>query len=207
MIESRFSLGVVILGAGRSARMGRPKLLLPWGKTSVLGHLLDQWRGVGADQIMVVHASQDRVILQELDRLAVPPANRVTNPNVERGMFSSIVCAAQSSDWKVSLTHWAIVLGDQPHLRRDTLLSLASFARERRQQVCQPQRNGRHCHPVALPRDIFKQLGQSSATTLKEFLRTQHVASFECNDPGLDLDIDRPDDYERALALAGLIAC
>jgi len=40
--ERSFAVGVVILAAGRSARMGRPKLLLPWGGTSVLGHLLAQ---------------------------------------------------------------------------------------------------------------------------------------------------------------------
>ena len=36
-------VGVVILAAGRSRRMGKPKLLLPWGETSVLGHLIRQW--------------------------------------------------------------------------------------------------------------------------------------------------------------------
>ena len=46
--ERSFSVGVVILAAGRSARMGRPKLLLPWGETSVLGHLIKQWQALGA---------------------------------------------------------------------------------------------------------------------------------------------------------------
>ncbi|MGH7953692.1 MAG: NTP transferase domain-containing protein, partial [Limisphaerales bacterium] len=32
-------LAAIILGAGASARMGRPKLLLPWGGTTVVGHL------------------------------------------------------------------------------------------------------------------------------------------------------------------------
>ncbi|HRY59690.1 MAG: NTP transferase domain-containing protein [Verrucomicrobia bacterium] len=42
------ALGVVLLAAGRSARMGKPKLLLPWGDTSVLGHLIRQWQSLGA---------------------------------------------------------------------------------------------------------------------------------------------------------------
>jgi molybdenum cofactor cytidylyltransferase len=45
------ALGAVILAAGRSTRMGQPKLLLPWGKTSVLGHLIGQWQSAGAGQI------------------------------------------------------------------------------------------------------------------------------------------------------------
>ena len=48
------AFGVVILGAGASTRMGRPKLLLPWGDTSIIGHLLGQWRGLGARPIAVV---------------------------------------------------------------------------------------------------------------------------------------------------------
>ena len=40
-------LGVVILGAGASARMGEPKLLLPWRGTTVIGHLISQWRELG----------------------------------------------------------------------------------------------------------------------------------------------------------------
>ena len=39
--------GVIILAAGASSRMGRPKMLLPWGATSVLGHLIGQWQTLG----------------------------------------------------------------------------------------------------------------------------------------------------------------
>src|SRR5438874_1514761 len=39
--------GVIILAAGRSRRMGRPKMLLPWGNTTVLGHLVAQWQALG----------------------------------------------------------------------------------------------------------------------------------------------------------------
>ena len=43
--------GVIILGAGASSRMGRPKLLLPWRGTTVIGHIIYQWRELGAAQI------------------------------------------------------------------------------------------------------------------------------------------------------------
>src|SRR3989442_11142538 len=63
------SFGVIILAAGASSRMGQPKLLLPWGNTSILGHLIAQWRGVGAEQIAVVTAARAEGIDQELRRL------------------------------------------------------------------------------------------------------------------------------------------
>ncbi len=194
-------LGTVILAAGRSTRMGRPKLLLPWGPTSVLGHLLVQWQGLGAAQIAVVLGTGDVGMERELNRLGVASENRIVNEAPERGMFSSIQCAARWSGWSQALTHWAIVLGDQPHLRAATLLSLVRFAAAWSESVCQPARNGRLRHPVVMPRKVFGQLREAKAADLREFLASQEVAGCESDDPGLELDIDRPEDYRRALDL------
>jgi molybdenum cofactor cytidylyltransferase len=195
---------VIILAAGRSARMGKPKLLLPWGETSVLGHLIEEWRALHAKQIAVACAPVDQAIQAELDRLGFEEKNQVINPAPERGMFSSIQCAAQWPGWQAGLTHWAIVLGDQPHLQRQTLRQVLDFSAAQPGSVCQPSRHGHGRHPVLLPQAVFRQVAGSTAATLKEFLgvRPRPVALCELNDPGLDLDIDRPEDYRKALELA-----
>jgi molybdenum cofactor cytidylyltransferase len=195
---------VIILAAGRSARMGKPKLLLPWGDTSVLGHLIEEWRALHAKQIAVVCAPVDQAIQAELDRLGFEEKNQVINPAPERGMFSSIQCAAQWPGWQAGLTHWAIVLGDQPHLQRQTLRQVLDFSAAQPGSVCQPSRHGHGRHPALLPQAVFRQVAGSTAATLKEFLgvRPRPVALCELNDPGLDLDIDRPEDYRKALELA-----
>jgi CTP:molybdopterin cytidylyltransferase MocA len=56
---------------------------------------------------------------------------------------------------------------------------------------------------VLLPKAVFQQVAATTAATLKEFLAAEatQVALCELDDPGLDLDIDRPEDYERALLL------
>jgi molybdenum cofactor cytidylyltransferase len=195
--------GVVILAAGASSRMGQPKLLLPWGRTSVLGHLVGQWKASRAGQIAAVWAAGDQAVGAELDRLDFPGANRVVNPAPERGMFSSIQCAARWSGWHAELTNWAIVLGDQPHLRPDTLRALLGFAGAHSNQVCQPSRRGRPRHPVVVPKTGFVTLKDSRAATLKEFLQAlpSGAALCELDDPGLDFDVDTPADYEQALRL------
>jgi molybdenum cofactor cytidylyltransferase len=197
-VEPHFIPGVVILGAGRSRRMGRPKLLLPWGRTSVLGHLLWQWRGLGATQVAVVHNPRDAVMRAELARLGVAEEATIPNPDPERGMFSSIQCASGWAGWAPGLTHWAIALGDQPHLRLETLRGLMTFASGREHQICQPAFQGRRCHPVVLPRSLFSELKASTATDLRAFLAGRSVALCELDDPGLTLDLDRPEDYEKA---------
>ncbi len=199
-----FFVGVVILAAGRSARMGKPKLLLPWGETSVLGHLVQEWQCLRAKQIAVVCAPANQPIQAELDRLGFPAQDRITNPAPEQGMFSSIRCAAQWRGWQQGLTHWAIVLGDQPHLRRETLRRVLDFSAAHPTRVCQPARHGHGRHPVLLPKPVFRRIAGSMAATFKEFLAAKlgHVALCELGDPGLDLDIDRPEDYEKAMRLA-----
>ena len=194
-------IGVIILGAGASSRMGRPKLLLPWGKTTIIGHLIEQWQALGAAQIAVVCRAGDGEMTTELNRLNFPAQDRIENPQPERGMFSSIVCAANWDGWKPGLKAWAIALGDQPHLRLNTLRALAAFQREHPRAVCQPVYDGHTRHPVWLPHRAFNELKDSAAATLKEFLKRTSCRLVECpiEDSGLALDLDRREDYEKAI--------
>jgi molybdenum cofactor cytidylyltransferase len=196
-------LGVVLLAAGSSRRMERPKLLLPWGGTSIAGHQIRVWDGLGARQIAIVCAAGDKAMQAELDRINSPAGNRILNHAPQNGMFSSIRCAARWAGWTTGLTHWAITLGDQPHLRLETLQALLACAATQPGKVCQPRRHGHFRHPVLVPKTVFLQLGTTTAATLKDFLETlpENVVGCDVNDPGLDQDIDTPADYEKALAL------
>jgi molybdenum cofactor cytidylyltransferase len=193
-------LGAIILAAGNASRMGRPKMLLPWGDTTILGHLIAVWSGLLAGQIIVVHSAMDA----ELDRLQFPIQNRITNPHPDRGMFSSIQCAACWTGWHESLTHWVIVLGDQPHLRLETLKGMIDFTAHQPGKICQPSSGGHAKHPVFLSRTAFNELTKSTHKTLKEFLQSKaaDVRLAEMNDPGLNFDIDSPEDYEKTLRSA-----
>ena len=195
------TLGVVILGAGASSRMGRPKLLLPWNGTTVIGHLLEQWYQLGAAQIGVVLRPQDALLAAELDRLDFPRAGRIENPQPERGMFSSILCAAAWPGWKKEIAAWVLTLGDQPHLRLETLRQLLEFHSANADAICQPEFGGHARHPVLLPQRAFEELKASQAETLKTFLKQTRIRSARCfvDDPGLALDLDTPEDYQRAL--------
>jgi molybdenum cofactor cytidylyltransferase len=197
-------LAVVILAAGASARMGRPKLVLPWGTSTILGHLLMRWRSLAAAQIACVCAPDNAQLDAELDRLEWPASLRIINPAPERGMFSSVQCAAHWTGWQPGLTHWAIALGDQPLVRIETMRQLLEFAIRHPAAVCQPGRHGRGRHPVILPAATFAQLQSCAAADLKEFLvmGSWPLARFESDDTGLDSDLDEPGDYDRALAQA-----
>lgn len=191
--------GVVILGAGASARMGRPKLLLPWRGTTVIGRLISQWRELNAAQIAIVLRPGDVALAAELDRLNVPTQDRIENSRPERGMFSSIICSANWAGWREEISHWAIVLGDQPHLQTETLQALLECSTREPEAVCQPALGGHAGHPVILPWNAFTALKNPPAETLKDFLKLMAFRSvqYPVTDGGLLLDLDTPEDYKR----------
>jgi molybdenum cofactor cytidylyltransferase len=247
-----FAFAAVILAAGRSRRMGRPKMLLPWGETTVLGHLIRQWGEMAATQITVVCAADDEALQNEFGRHAAtawsraaeperglsspqqftnvehrsdlcsalsdlaadkkvrvprnpfPPTVRIANPNPDAGMFSSIQCAAHWTGWDQNLTHWAVVLGDQPHLGAPLLQTLLDFARANPDRICLPSQAGHRRHPVFLPKRFWTELGDSTAPDFRAFLDIHADQTVTClmSDPALGLDMDRPEDYEAARKLA-----
>jgi molybdenum cofactor cytidylyltransferase len=202
--QPNLALAVVLLAAGRSVRMGQPKLLLPWGSTTILGHLIQQWESLDAARIAVVCAADDTAITKELDRLEFPEKFRIYNPVPELGMFSSIQCAAAWKGWDgEKLSHWAIALGDQPHLRAETLLALVEFTAKHSDKICLPRHGGHRRHPVLVPKYCWRQLADSPARDLKQFLdsHADEIAICDLEDAGLELDIDRPEDYEKAVRL------
>lgn len=186
----------VILAAGASVRMGRPKLLLPWGKTTILAHVIDQWRGLGAAQIGAVIGTNSvlEVHLRGVDR--------IVNPHPEEGMFSSIRRAATWSGWAAEISHFAIAPGDQPQIGIETLRAAIDFAAANPEYSCQPSRNGRPRHPVLMPKSLFSELARADEASLKEFLQARESRRrlVELDDPGLDVDVDTPEDYARLIA-------
>jgi molybdenum cofactor cytidylyltransferase len=202
MVGKRFKLIAVLLAAGASSRMGRPKMLLPWGNKTILSHSIQAWSRL-ADDTSVIYSSADHPIQAELDRLHVLPRSRIPNPDSSRGMFSSIQTAARWTGWPENVTHWAIILGDQPHVSVATLRRLVQFAQEFPEFVCQPGREGKERHPVVIPREFFLALRNCEEATLKDFLNARAASRrfLEIDDPALELDLDRPEDYERALRL------
>ena len=196
------AIGVTILGAGASVRMGRPKLLMPWRETTVIGQIIFTWRELRAAQIVVVMRPDDAMLSAELDRLGFPEGNRILNPRPDQGMFSSVLCAANWPGWQKEIAAWAIVLGDQPHLNQQGLQKLVAFEAQHLDKISQPAVGGRIGHPVILSQMAFDELKRTKAATLKEFLklRTASCVQFEMADPGVLLDMDTPEDYIRLAA-------
>jgi len=194
------SVLLAILAAGESQRMGRPKLCLPWGRSTILGHILDQWRAAGARSLVVVHAPGENPVARELDRLGVSPTERAATVAPERGMMGSVVTAARLALRDPFPTHLVVALGDQPQLRAETLRELLVACETAPGKMVRMLFEGKPGHPLALPVSVLADLSTTSSETLRDFLRLKEmpVCDLTSGDSGVLLDLDTPDDYARA---------
>jgi molybdenum cofactor cytidylyltransferase len=195
--EARFAFGVLILGAGASTRMGRCKLLLPWGDKTILTHLLDQWRSTGAAQIAPVIDPSNQTLQEALAYAGFANSDWIENPSPQLGMFSSLQEASRWSGWLPTLTHFAICLGDQPHIQISTLHLLLDAARKNPTRICQPALHGRAGHPIVLPANNFRELAQRNVPNLRAYVRIHEALRLRMpvEDPGVSEDLNTPEDY------------
>ena len=197
--KTRPAFGVVILAAGASTRMGRCKLLLPWGERTVLTHLLDQWRSAGAVQIAPVIDPSNELLRKALAHAGFSPSDWIENPSPQLGMFSSLQAASRWPGWISTLTHWVISLGDQPHIQISTLRGLLDATRKNPARICQPALHGRAAHPIILPANNFRELAQRDIPNLRAYVRMHEPFRLRVpvKDPGVFENLNTPDDYAR----------
>jgi len=88
-VEDR-KIAMIILAAGESKRLGAIKQNLPWKKTTLLGHAIEQGLSSIAEAVFVVLGSNAETIINEIDQTKI---TIVKNSNWQKGMGTSIACA------------------------------------------------------------------------------------------------------------------
>ncbi len=120
-MDERFSCALLLLAAGASRRMGRPKQLLPIGNQPLLRRVVEGSIAFGAIPTIVVLGSHADEIKPSLVGL---PVHVVVNDGWEEGMGSSIRVGMEAVLKLAPETAGIIIaLGDQPdfsatHLQR-----------------------------------------------------------------------------------------
>jgi molybdenum cofactor cytidylyltransferase len=192
----------VILAAGASSRMGRPKALLPAGphhppfvvvlaSTLILG---------GADDVLIVASAET---LQPI-RLAIDVAGLTTrfgiNPDPARGQLSSVIVGLNILDHP-GVRAMLMAPVDLPLVSANTVRAVLEAYRRTGAPVVRPARSGQHGHPVLFDRSLFDELREADQQKGARAVVHKHAAraiDVETADEGAFLDIDTPEDYERA---------
>jgi molybdenum cofactor cytidylyltransferase len=146
----RFVAGLV-LAAGSSSRLGRPKQLLPYGEATLLDHTVATARTCRFDQLIVAIGGAGSDVLDQVD---LSGADVVVNDAYGDGCSSSIAAAmgvlAAEADVLV------LLLGDQPGMTCDTVAALLAGRDGAALAVCRYE-DGLG-HPFAFSRDLFATL-------------------------------------------------
>lgn len=191
----------VILAAGQSSRMGRPKALLPaGGGDTFVSALIRTLTAGGTADVLVVTRPGDAALDREIARAAVAAVSRVrrieNSSALHGGQLSSIVAAlaAVGDDVRAVL----IVPVDMPLVRPSTVRRLIDMFGSTQAAVLRAVRGGRHGHPVLFSRTVFDELQRADpAVGARAVVRAHGAVDVEVEDPGVLEDVDTAEDYER----------
>ena len=109
----------LVLAAGGSSRLGRPKQLLPFGTATLLDHTVQTARTCGFDQLIVAIGGAADEVRRRVDLSGV---DVVVNEAYGAGCSSSIAAAMGALDPGADLL--VLLLGDQPGITSDTVAAL-----------------------------------------------------------------------------------
>lgn len=187
----------IVLAAGLSSRMGTQKLLLPFGKKTVISHIVDRLLSSKADKIYVVVGHQAEQIEKELSDKQV---SIVSNPDYETGMLSSVRAGLRAlpSDCTAIL----VILGDQPSIMPQIVDELIESYSLTGKKIIIPVYNGKRGHPILFSASYKNEiLTCYDEVGLRGILKSHEsdILEIDVSDSSIVIDMDYPVDYKRIL--------
>jgi molybdenum cofactor cytidylyltransferase len=189
----------VVLAAGASSRMGRPKANLPLedGDT-FLSRIVKTFRRAGIEDVVVVVGFDADSIVETFARTG-EVARLIENPDPASGQASSLVRGLNAID-RPGVAAALVTLVDVPLVSVETVRAVVDRYRQTRAPVVRPVRGDEHGHPVIIDRTLFDLIRQADPKAgAKPVLRAHASAEgdVEVADDGAFLDIDTNEDYLR----------
>ena len=199
-------LAAIILAAGDSTRMGRPKALLPdpTGRPFV-ARVVRAFLAAHISDVVIVTGSQHAAIVDAIaaDRPSVVPV-LVTNPQPSLGQLSSLWIGLDVAA-KPDINGVLVTPVDIPMVRPSTIRKVIEAWERTRAPIVRPAVGERHGHPVLFDRSVFDALRHAPLT--EGARRVVHaygdrVMNVMVDDEGCLIDIDTPADYEAVIKKA-----
>lgn len=149
------STAAIVLAAGGSKRLGRPKQLEPWGDTNLLGHVVRTTASFPVDEVWVVLGHDSERILAETD---LGDAGVVENPEWDEGIASSIRVGLDALTRLSRCDRALIVIGDQPDVSGDVVAALLDSHKSAGKPVTIPKYRYSWGNPVVVDRSLWPRL-------------------------------------------------
>jgi molybdenum cofactor cytidylyltransferase len=187
-------ISAIILAAGESKRMGRPKMLLPWGNGTVLTHVISVFQKARLEDILVVTGG-GREQVEEL--LSHHNVRMVYNKE-----FAAAEMLASIQYGMRALTHQTqaalIGLGDQPQVKERSVRMVCEAFVETGSSIVVPSYRMRRGHPWLVARTHWDELlKMNPPQSPRDFLNAHRaeIHYVDVDDPTILADLDTPEDY------------
>ncbi len=187
----------VILAAGESRRMGKPKLLLPFGEKSIIETIIEGVLGSRVKNVLAVLGSERKRIENKIKGFSV---KIVYNPDFRSGMLSSVQCGFRTvpQDCRAVL----IVLSDQPGIKSEVIDKLVDAYFKSGRGIVLPVYQGERGHPVLIDmkyRQEVENLSPGIGLRGVVYSHPEDVIEVNVDTPSILMDIDNQADYSREL--------
>ena len=184
---------VIILAAGKSERMGKQKLLLPLGQTTVLEQTVDTFLDSEVSEVVVVLGHHAEEIAKLLANRMVTIA---VNSRYREGLSSSIIAGLELINDKAQGV--MLALADQPFVDSQTINLLVEAFGRYQKGITIPVYQGRRGHPI-----IFATKYREELLRLKGDIGGREIIERHSDDiwevavscKGICIDIDTEDIY------------
>jgi molybdenum cofactor cytidylyltransferase len=191
-------LSAILLAAGQSKRMGKPKQLMPLGKHTLLEQAVDNLlnSSVGETIVVVGHKAEE---ITEI--IAKKPVKIVLNPDYQQGMSTSIIAGLIMVDPRSRAV--MLALGDQPLVASRTINQLIEAFKKNKKGIAVPTYQGRRGHPIIFDikykSELFKLKGDIGG---REIIRDHpdDVLKVAVDSESVVSDIDTQEDYKANLS-------
>ena len=194
-------IGAIVPAAGRSQRMGRPKLVLPIEGEPLLGRVVKALLKGGVDRVVVVGPPRDSEEGPAVATLAQTAGALVVTPIVRPAeMRDSIEIGLETLALPTAPMHVVLTPGDAAGITPAVVERLLGESARHPEKIAVPRCGARRGHPVVLPWIIAAQIpslprGQGVDALLARFQGV--VVEVPVDDARVADDIDTPDDYRK----------
>ena len=186
----------IVLAAGESKRMGQPKMLMPWGKSTVIQTVISTLQASGVIDILVVTGGAH----QQIESLIGQSVQIVFNEKYAEGeMLSSLQAGLRAKKYEASAA--LICLGDQPQVRGRSVQRILQEYKETSASIIVPSYQMRRGHPWLVVREHWEAILQMHAPdSPREFLERhrREIHYVDIDTPSILQDLDTPEDYSKS---------
>ena len=177
--------------------MGQPKMLLPWGRLTVIERVITTFVNAGIKDIVVVTGGTKEQVQKAIEAY---PVQTVHNPDFVSGeMVSSLQRGLRALPNHVQAT--LIALGDQPQLQEESVRAVCAAYQERAARLVVPSFQMRRGHPWMVARPLWDEiLTLEPPESPRDFLNkhADEIHYVNLNTPSVLADLDTPEDYQQA---------